>query len=273
MRGMLQGLSRLRRPWHSLTNSASESAEICSIKTAIGPIFIGAEQKRRNHYIGVCDEVIGGDTYGVRALQEKGYDPKIIVDAGAHIGTYALMAARAWPNARIFCIEVMRDTKMSGAFERAIAHALDRNVSGLPNVTVIRKALIGFYGDPDADVVSTHHFGNNTPNFEDRIRMDLHRSAEAMSVADFLQENGLDHIDLLKIDTEGCEVNILRECAALDILKDIGAVRGEWHFDVARQQVPELLKKTHDVHLTWSGPGNDWNIFTADRRVQQHLSV
>lgn|GEM_PF-440459 len=263
---MLKVLSLLRRSGHAAVFPPPESAELCTIDTAIGPITIGAEENRRGHYIGVCDEVIARDAYGVLALKEKGFKPGIIVDVGGHIGTFTLMAARAWPDAKIFCIEVMRDIETSGSFERAIACALDRNVSGLPQVTVIRKALIGFYGDPDADVVTTHDFGYRMPNFEDRIRMNLHRATEAMSVADFLQEHGIDRIDLLKIDVEGCEVNILRELDSLNILKDIEAIRGEWHFDVAKKDVPRVLQKTHDVDLAWTGPGNDWNLFTADRR-------
>ncbi|MDA0375996.1 MAG: FkbM family methyltransferase [bacterium] len=243
-----------------------ESAEISTYSTSIGEIWIGEESRREQHYRGVVNEVIQQDCYGVQALKRSGFSPKIIVDIGAHIGTFTRMCAHAWPEANIYCLEVMRNEHICGPFARAIAQSLDKNVEEYPNISVTRKGMLGHLGDPSVEVVTHTDFGKLRPALEDRIRDGSHRWAEGISVSDFLQENAIDHIDLLKIDVEGCEVNIFREFAALHFLEKINEIRGEWHFEIARTEITRLLEPTHHVDILWSDPKEEWNTFTAVRR-------
>lgn len=243
-----------------------ESSCIQDYATSIGPVCIGDEPRRNEHYRGVIEEVIDRDCYGVRTLHTQGFAPKTIVDIGMHIGTFSLLCSYLWPGARIVGAEVMRDEHICGPFAQAIARSLDANIADSSNITVMRKALIGFYGDSDAEVVHAEDFGKSMPNMEDRIRTGMHRWAEGISVSDFLQENAIEHIDLLKIDVESSEVNIFREFAALNMLKNITIIRGEWHYSIARSELERLLTPTHEVEIVWSGPGEDWNTFSAVRR-------
>tara|TARA_Y100000310_G_scaffold342448_1_gene445753 strand:- start:875 stop:1669 length:795 start_codon:yes stop_codon:yes gene_type:complete len=241
-----------------------ESPEVEQRATPIGSVYVGSEPIRERHYRGVCNEVIKFDCYGVQKLKEEGFSPKVIVDLGGHIGTFSLMAHRAWPEAQIFTLEVLQDEDFCGSFARAIARALDSNTQDIENITVLHKALIGFYGEKDADIVHGVDFGKKGLIFEDKVRLDLHRWAEALSVRDLLQTQNIDSIDLLKIDVEGCEVNILREFASLGFLEKIDKIRGEWHFDIARTEVERLLSPTHHVDI--HKPEKEWNTFTADRK-------
>lgn len=244
-----------------------ESCETITIPTPIGEVVIGSEPRRRTHYVGICNEVIMQDCYGVRTLHAEGFVPETIVDLGMHIGCFALHCDSLWPGVRIVGAEVMRDDCGCGPFCNAIVRSLDANIRDRPNISVTRKAVLGFYGDASADVVFSSDFGRKHPHLEDRIRTGMHRWAEAMSVRDFLQEHAIDQIDLLKMDVEGGEVNIFREMAAMDFLQHINVIRGEWHFPCAREEVYTLLEPTHHVTVAWSGPGEEWNMFRAVRRV------
>ena len=243
-----------------------ESSDMHTVDTPIGPLAVGDEPRREAHYRGVIEEVIDRDCYGLKKLHEEGFVPKTIVDIGMHIGTFSLLCNHLWPDVRIIGLEVMRDEHVCGPFARAIARSLDANIRGHNTITVLRKALIGFYGNDAAAVVHAEDFGKTKPNLEDRIRMGTHRWADAISVEAFLRDQNLTDIDLLKIDVESSEVNIFREFAAIDALKHIGVIRGEWHFAIARQELQRLLTETHDVDITWTGPGEEWNLFAASRR-------
>lgn len=243
-----------------------ESADIRQEQTSIGLVSIGDEPRRYEHYEGVLDEVIEQDCYGVRPLKQKGFTPKTIVDVGMHVGTFSLLCHHLWPEARIVGVEMMRDDYLCGQFARAIARSLDANIAQSSNISVVRKALTGFYGNPEADVVYAQDFGKQHSDTEDRIRFGTHYWADGISVEDFLRDNAIETIDIMKIDVESSEVNIFRELAALNRLQDINIIRGEWHFALARKELERLLSPTHHLHMCWAGPQEEWNTFYAIRR-------
>ena len=161
----------------------------------------------------------------------------------------------------------MKDDHLCGPFARAIARSLDANTSGLPNVTVLHKALLGQYGNLHADVVYGHDFEKPHLVLEDSIRSNTHRWAEATSVADFIDSQNITSIDFLKIDVEGSEINIFRELVAMGWMKNINEIRGEWHFSIARAELERLLTPTHHLDITWTKPSENWNLFKATRRT------
>lgn len=131
-----------------------------------------------------------------------GLTPRII-DVGANVGEWALAALDRWPQANITCVE-----PQPTAFE-----ALKKAAGGRFNL--IQAALVGDYSeigidwrktmwvDTDKDVLASFHrpgtFIPGAVQGKTEIRVDCRT----------LYELDLGTIDLLKIDTEGHELNVL----------------------------------------------------------------
>ena len=66
-----------------------------------------------------------------------------------------------------------------------------------------------------------------------------------ISLKNFLVENKIKIVDILKVDTEGCEVPIL--FSVKEYLKDIKILYIEYHSSIDRDEIRNLLEKTHFV--------------------------
>ncbi len=201
----------------------------------------------------ICTEVIERDCYGVEALRAVGFTPRTIVDVGAHVGTFSMMAKRSWPDAALYAVEPRSDYSS----DPNNVHHLHHNLRGIPGVTIVNHALVGFFGKPDNDV-RVEELAKET--FKHWVELGVrghpvHKEKTVkgghvgLSVEAFLSQNKITHIDLLKLDCEGAETNILRECEALGFLKNIDMIRGEWHGELAKRELPRILADTHKVRL------------------------
>ena len=63
------------------------------------------------------------------------------------------------------------------------------------------------------------------------------------SVRDWLAENSISRVDILKVDTEGCEVPILE--AMSDLLPAVKVIYLEYHNDDDRKEFDRILGETH----------------------------
>jgi len=212
-------------------------------------------------------QVIDRDCYGIQQLKDAGHMPKTIVDIGGHGGKFSLHAHVLWPEARIVTVE---PTHASGtATQGAI---LQINTKHIPNIHIANVALIGRLDEPNAadrlkelqQDVGYHWLERGVLGDEKSAESVKREGFRVQSVASFVRENNIETIDLLKIDCEGPEMNIMRELDDLHILKDIRAIRGEWHGNVARKVVSSLLQRTHDVQIY--GAHELTGLFSADLR-------
>jgi len=194
---------------------------------------------------GIFSEVHLQDCYKIRELHASGFSPRVVVDIGAHIGTFSQLAAAIFKPSRLL------------AFEPVEVHykCLLRNVPSPPMIAV-NKAVVGFLGR------ETGHNVYWSNDFERSVRRGEIKNA--LSVLDLLSEYQIESIDMLKIDCEQGEVNIFREMASIGLFPKIDVIAGEWHFDVAKREVVELLEPTHHVAIVDEGM---WNLFFATRRT------
>jgi len=202
------------------------------------------EQERHIDYA-ICHEVQALDCYRVRELAQSGFAPRIIVDIGAHIGTFTALAAKYFPDAAIYSFEPLRHHY----------HLLVRNVPRR-RAQARNLAVVGFYRSEEGREI---YPGNE---FERAYRAG--QLSNAISARQLFTKFKLPRIDFLKIDCEQSEVNIFRELDHLDRLKDIDVISGEWHFDTAKKELRTIVGKTHDVELVDEGM---WNHFFAKRRT------
>jgi FkbM family methyltransferase len=143
--------------------------------------------------------------------------PKVIVDAGAYIGLSAVYFAIRYPDAVIIAIEPGADN-----FE-----LLAKNTAGFPNIRLVRAALWTDSGeislsDPGEGAWGLRVAAPGSPGHapvEDLVR--------AVTVDEIRAEQGLDKIDLLKMDIEGTERELF--AAAESWLPAVRAIHIELH--------------------------------------------
>lgn len=144
--------------------------------------------------------------------------PQVIFDIGANIGTASIYFAHHFPNARICAFEPVPEN----------VELLRLNTAGYPNVTVFPVAL----GTSDGTV---EIFGSDNPlNFggfsfyEAGSTSNRKVRVQRRNVKELLREQGIDRVDLIKIDAEGAEHEILTAFAQ-DILSQSQWITGELH--------------------------------------------
>jgi FkbM family methyltransferase len=180
----------------------------------------------------MADLVLGGVSYPYLAFVD---DVRVVLDAGANIGAAATFFARCYPEAQVYAFE-----PGSEPFE-----LLSRNAAHLPNVHPLHFGLGAddghaelYRGRVDSGQASTEPSEHTTGDSE-RI--------ELRSPTGWLAEKGLDRIDVLKVDTEGSEVPILRSLR--DWLPNIKVIYLEYHSEADRREIDVLLARTHTLYF------------------------
>ena len=142
-------------------------------------------------------------------------DDAVVVDVGANIGDFTIQAAALCPRGRVYAVEPLAgNVEMIG---------VNRSLNGLSNVEIAHLALGANEGEVEIDVVGSHssvHFHADGKKTE-RVRV--------TTLARFMEEQGIQCIDLLKLDCEGTEWDILP--SSIDILPKIGQICMEFHPD------------------------------------------
>lgn len=124
----------------------------------------------------------------------------VYLDVGANIGAIALPVARQRPDVRVICIEA----------DPAISTILRSNVAdnALPNVTVVEclagpcsKEAVWFYTAP----LSKFGMGSIGPQFDLPPLL-----LKQVALDQLLDDMGIDHIDVMKLDVEGSELGVLQ---------------------------------------------------------------
>jgi FkbM family methyltransferase len=181
----------------------------------------------------VANDIFAGVTYPHVPFVS---DVKTVVDVGANVGAASVYFAIAYPEACVYAFE-----PDSSPFS-----LLQRNVETLPEITVFpfglyssEKTLTLFHGKSDS-VESSVCPSVRTGDESESIRL-----ADAFR---FLSERGVTQIDVLKIDTEGCEVPILRSLKPY--LSQVKVLYLEYHSERDRRMIDELLAETH---VLWRG--------------------
>jgi len=123
----------------------------------------------------------------------------IVVDVGAHIGAFAVMAAR--------------EARKVLAFEPEPSNfrMLKRNVelNHSTNIAIFEMAVCGFGGFQDIHIYDDGSSGSHSLCGGDGAKKT--RRVRAVSLDEIVSQEGLGRIDFLKLDCEGAEHEILKE--------------------------------------------------------------
>ena len=161
-----------------------------------------------------------------------------IFDVGANLGQSATAYAAAYPNARIFCFE-----PTPAIFDKLRTNVRSKRVSFWP-IALSDKAGTG--------QIST---GNRTgSNFLTDTPADNVESVPLSTVDQFCAEQGVQSISLLKIDTEGHDLSVLKGAAgmlasaAIDVVQVEAGMHPGNDFQVPFEQLKAELER-HDYAL------------------------
>jgi FkbM family methyltransferase len=163
------------------------------------------------------------------------------LDIGAHIGAWTLTAKHKNPQARIIAVEVDPDNFA----------LLTRNAKNLEGVHIV-QALCGYTsGD---FVVGQHRYNSGSHRVYERSQReailaenpnwDFVDAPPIQTPETLIQQAGLQSIDVLKIDCEGCEIDIFNHMSDA-LLASIQHIVGEIHTypPLFEQQINHRLQK------------------------------
>jgi FkbM family methyltransferase len=170
----------------------------------------------------------------------------VVVDVGAHRGEYAALVKRFAPDATVFCFEPHPKTY------RELVKAL----SGMAGVHLANMACgneagkATLYDHADFDSSPQASLYQNV--FEESFAVDyVQHEIEVTTLDTWAEENRVENIDLLKIDTEGWEMNVLRGASKLLERGDIEAIHFEfnWHNVEGRVFMRDFARTLASFHL------------------------
>lgn len=136
----------------------------------------------------------------------------VTFDVGAYVGFFTLLAAHANPQGQVFAFE-----PMSKIYERFQNHI---KLNDLQNV----EAILGAVGDKEGEAEFFHQEGLDLPT-SSSLSYEFMKTAESLvstkvkvfQLDKFVQEKGIEKVDLIKIDTETTEPDVLR--GAMNLLR------------------------------------------------------
>ena len=188
---------------------------------------------------GTTDEIIIGNraSYHLSSLLPE-YRPKdndVIINIGAHIGVFALIAASAVPRGKVYAVEASKDTFNLLRINAAINKA--------DNISIHQVAV--------ADKNGTCTLYHDTGHWGHSITKQLSTQTEivdSVTLEDFLTENKIKKCNFLYLNCEGAEFPILLS-ASLHTLKTFDMILTDCHTHLwLKNTVDDLLS-----HLRASG--------------------
>lgn len=189
---------------------------------------------------GTADEKTIGESFagGGFFAEVPEYRPEphnVIIDVGAHIGTFALVAATKVPNGKVHAVEASKETfnylKINVALNR------------LPNVDISHLALSDRRGR------AVLHYDEGNWGHSITKRLSAHgEDVETASLAQFMEDRGIGRCDFMKLNCEGAEFPILLG-APVEVLNRIRMMLVLYHCDLADGYSLDVLLR----HLEGAG--------------------
>ena len=180
----------------------------------------------------VCGEILEGKTYPYLPFVN---DVQVVFDVGANCGATTAYFARHYPHAKFHSFE-------PGSEARAI---LERNAAPYANVEI---HPIGLYS---SDCKAPLYKGRGDTILGSLIRrpvnVDESELVELRAGGPWAQANGIDRIDVLKVDVEGCEVDVLQSLSGL--LPTVKALYVEYDSRDVRTAIAHIVEPTHELYV------------------------
>jgi FkbM family methyltransferase len=160
--------------------------------------------------------------------------PSRVLDIGANIGASAVTFSLRYPGARIVAVEPGRQAFALLRCNTAGRANIECHNVGLFDTTMKRPLFVGA-----ADSLTNSILPN-------RFAGERREEIQLVAAEAFAAETGMTRPDIIKIDTEGCELAILS--AMSESVRDAKVVYLEYHSEEDRIEIDEMLRPTHILY-------------------------
>lgn len=169
---------------------------------------------------------LSGEEFIIDSMLAKilGSSPNTIFDVGANVGDYSTMIRNKFPNAKIYCFEPGEDAFGFLTGKKITPYCHNVAVGGQPGILTLYRAVNDINGS-----MTTAYKGFTDNIFISMGKIVDIREYEMITLDDFSIQNNIDHIDFLKIDTEGHELEILKGTCKMIAGNKIGIIQFEFN--------------------------------------------
>jgi len=150
-----------------------------------------------------------------------------VVDIGANVGMFALYYLTLYPDSKIYCFEPVKE----------VFDVLQRNTMCYNGQTDI--FCYGLYNKAKQVTFNTYKNTGMSTIKSQPLTPTGETSGWVKDAGSVFDDLNLKHIDVLKIDTEGCEVEILESLNKR--VNNIDYIICEYHSESDRRRIDELL--------------------------------
>lgn len=176
-------------------------------------------------------KVLNGDNYPL--LPQKHFIPTQIIDIGAHVGASTIFFRHAYPKVPILCFEPCKETR----------NFLETNTAPLSDIEIFPFGLAKVERETKLFHGRLHSMQNSTYSSVEIDGSDF-EIIQLKAADEFLSSRIVDG-SLIKIDTEGCEVEILESLSPH--YEKLSLIYLEYHSENARREIDQMLAKTHSL--------------------------
>ncbi len=185
-------------------------------------------------------------------VSENHFREPIIVDGGANIGIASLFFSTIYPNATIY------------AFEPSVENVTTYrdNMKWNENATIYNKALCDSVGLVDLQVseCSRYHSLYRSDSMDDI------RKVESTSLSDWIRNENILKIDILKLNVEGAEQDVI--LGLNDNMSKVRYIVGEFHPEYLNEETfKQELTKRHFKINRFAKYGNTVKVFEAQNMM------
>lgn len=156
-------------------------------------------------------------------IPEYSFKPDdVIIDIGAHIGTFSIPVAAMLKNGKVYAIEAGK--------ENCECIEKNRKLNNLTNVFINHLALTDFKGRTKLYHKSKKGYLGSS------IVKDFSGEAEEVptdTLTNFMRDNNILHCDYMKLNCEGAEFNIILSTPK-EILQRVDLILVLYHLDIAK---------------------------------------
>lgn len=161
----------------------------------------------------------------------------VVIDVGAHVGIWSLLAARRVPSARIHAFEPVPER-----VERLRAHVQHNraiNVVINPCAAGAENGSFSFFG--------VHEGNTGASSLVRRAASDVEIRVPMVTLDAYVVQKGIDRVDVIKVDVEGAEILVFNGATKLLSGDDAPAIFFEADdklsapFGISTRQTKELL--------------------------------
>lgn len=152
------------------------------------------------------NDVVSGERFFInKVLKDYVKSPTpVLLDVGANIGKYAIALSREFPAAKIFSFEPNKNTfeilKQNVKEKAECINAGLGAAAKTGKIYTYADSLTSSHASIYSDVFNVFHEAKKIVDFD----------FEMITVDEFCAQSGIKEIDLLKIDTEGNELEVLK---------------------------------------------------------------